>query len=339
MKRVVTVVTVAVVLLGVFAGCTPKQESSASGDWAWRRKVTFISPWGPGGGSGPTIRNIAPEVERVIGNPVEVVHQEGAGGLNGIVAANRQPPDGYTWVLATQTQVMLELQRRIPFSFREQFIPVARLVHSTNGLVVAAKTAVGRYSNFQEFLDDIRANPRSVTIGILSLTDNASIVQALGLGLGVSYGEIANLVRVVPYSSGSEMDAAMVGGHLDAAVGSPGDYEGLIQSGHVIPLIVMAERRLPSYPDVPATVPDFNIDATIGTWRGIFVRKGTPQAAIDAMEAALRQAWGSQAYQTFMEAEGFLERDSNFMGQEGFRNLVEEEFEELEELLKGLGEI
>jgi len=344
MKRIASVATIALVLavfgVGmVFAGAG-QQQAPASGEWKWTRKVTFISPWGPGGGSGPTIRLIVPEVEKVLGIPCEVVHQEGAGGLNGAIAAYKQPADGYTWLLATQSQILLDLQGMMPYDFKAEWIPVAKLVHSTNGLMASAKAAQGRYTDFKSFLAYIKANPKTVTCAMLSSggTDQACLYQTLALSLGVPISQVTDFVKITPYSGGSEIDAALVGGHIDACIAGPGDEAGLIESGDVIPLVVMAEKRLKSFPNIPATGQDFNIPAYIGTWRGIWAKKGTPQPAIDAMEKALKQAWNSKVYQDFCDNEGYSER-TGFEGQADFRKLVDSEYAVFADFLKTTGQL
>jgi tripartite-type tricarboxylate transporter receptor subunit TctC len=344
MKRIGSISLVAV-LLGVgmlFMACGKEQQGSqgaAAGEWKWTRKITFISPWGPGGGSGPTIRNIVPLVQEVIGIPCEVAHQEGAGGLNGAVAANRQPADGYTWLLATQSQILLDLQGQMPFDFKEEWIPVAKLVHSTNGLMASAKAASGKYTDWKSFIAYVKANPRTVSAAMLSSggTDMVCMYQTLSLALGVPIGQVNDYVKITPYSGGSEIDAALVGGHVDTAIGGPGDSAGLIESGDVIPLIVMAEKRMKSFPDIPCTG-EMGIPAYIGTWRGIWAKKGTPQAAIDAMEKALEKAYNMKPYQDFVDAEGYDER-TGFEGQADFKKLVDSEYNAFTDYFRSTGQL
>jgi tripartite-type tricarboxylate transporter receptor subunit TctC len=230
-------------------------KGAAPGAWKWERKVSFISPWGPGGGSGPTIRNIVPLVREVIGVPAEVQHVEGAGGANGAVFAERQPADGYTYLLATQSQIILDLQKTLPYDFKTEFIPIAKLVHSTNGLMASAKAMKGKYTDFKSFIAYAKAHPRELSCAMLSAggTDAASLTQELALSFGVPMNQVGNVVKIVSYGGGSEIDAALVGGHVHVAVAGSGDEAGLIESGDVVPLVVFAEKRMHSFPDIPTT--------------------------------------------------------------------------------------
>jgi tripartite-type tricarboxylate transporter receptor subunit TctC len=326
----------------VVLGCTKKESAPAAGSapaWKWERKVTFISPWGPGGGSGPTIRNIVPLVQEVIGVPCEVQHVEGAGGANGAIAAERQPADGYTWLLATQSQILRDLQGNLPYNFKDTWIPVGKLVHSTNGLMASKKAMQGKYTDFKSFIDYIKQNPKTVSVAMLSSggTDQASLYQTLALSLGIPMNQVADFVKIVPYGGGSEIDAALVGGHIDAAIAGPGDSAGLIESGDVVPLVVLADKRMKSFPDIPATG-ELGIPAYIGTWRGIWAKTGTPQAAIDAMAVALEKAWNMPPYQEFCDAEGYDER-TGYEGPADFKKLVDAEYAAMGEFLKATGQI
>lgn len=334
------IVIAALLAPAVFAaGQQGSQSSSASGEWKWERKVTFISPWGPGGGSGPTIRLIVPEVEKVIKVPCEVQHIEGAGGATGAIAGQRQPADGYNFLLATQSQILLDLQGSLPFNFKEEFIPVGKLVHSTNGLMGSAKALQGKFSDFKGFINYVKANPKTITCAMLSSggTDQASLYQLLSLSLGVPINQVTDYVKITPYGDGAEIDAALVGGHIDACIAGPGDEAGLIESGDVIPLVVLSETRLKSFPNIPCTG-EMGIAAYIGTWRGIWAKKGTPQAAMTAMDKALREAWGSQAYQNFCHENGYDER-TGYESQEDFKKLVDSEYKVFEDFLKATGQL
>jgi tripartite-type tricarboxylate transporter receptor subunit TctC len=341
MKKIGKAVIAAVLFItlsaaAVFAGGSQQGQSGA---WKFDRKITFISPWGPGGGSGPTIRNLVPLVQEVLGVPCEVQHTEGAGGANGAIAAERQPADGYTWLLATQSQILLDLQSQLPYNFHDTWIPVGKLVHSTNAIIVSAKQMQGKYTDFKSFVSYIKAHPKVVSVAMLSSggTDQASLYQTMSLSLGVPMSQLADYIKIVPYGDGAEIDAALVGGHVDAAIAGPGDEAGLVEHGDVAILLVLSENRMHSFPDVPCSA-ELGINSYIGTWRGIWAKKSTPQAAIDAMEVALQKAWNMKPYQDFWVNEGYDER-TGFEGQAAFKKLVDDEYKAMEEYLKASGQI
>ena len=343
MKRIPSVTLIAGLLAVfcagmVFAAGGGQQQGANSGEWKWNRKITIISPWGPGGGIGPAIRNLLPELEKIVGVPCEVQHVEGAGGLTGTVFAQRQPADGYIFVAGTQSTVGLDIRGQLGFDFRKEFVPVGKLVHATKGIIASRKATQGMFTDFPSFLEYIKAHPGELSVGMRSPggSDEVSLIETLALALKVSIADARRYLKVVPFSGGAEQDAALVGGHVHTTVQGLNESPGLVQSGDAIPIVVFSEKRMKSYPDVPATGQDYNVASYIGTWRGIFAKKGTPQAAIDAMDKAMEKAWYTDSYQKFCANEGYLER-TGYEGQAGFKKLIDDEYNVMGEFLKAAG--
>jgi tripartite-type tricarboxylate transporter receptor subunit TctC len=262
-----------------------------------------------GGGADGTLRPLQPLLQDILGVPVEIVNVEGAGGANGINFAYRQPADGYTYTLTTQSIILLDLQKILPFDYQKELTPVAKLVHSTNLLIASRRAMTGKYSNFREMVAYAKAHPQELSCGMLTATgqDSVSMKQTLAAALGVSIPDVDKFIKTVSYGGGAELSAAMVGGHLTLGVAGAEEIRGLVESGDIVPLIAMSENRVSAVPDVPCTK-ELGINSYIGSWRAIYARTGTPQAAVDAMAAALKQAWDMPAYQDFMRQSGYLDR-------------------------------
>jgi tripartite-type tricarboxylate transporter receptor subunit TctC len=107
-----------------------------------------------------------------------------------------------------------------------------------------------------------------------------------------------------------------------------------VESGDIIPLIAMSENRVGAVPDVPCTK-ELGIDSFVGSWRAIYARTNTPQAAVDAMAVALKQAWDSPDYQDFMRQSGYLDRPG-YAGQAETLELQTQEYEVFEQYLKDI---
>lgn len=320
-------------------GEAAKEENTeaAADDWKWERKVTIVCPWGVGGGADGTLRPLQPILEKELGVPVEIVNVEGAGGANGIDFTYKQPADGYTFVLGTQSHIMLDLQKILPVDFKAEFRPVSKLVHSINIIASSKKAMEGKYTNFDEFITYAKEHPQELTCGMLTATgaDSVSLKQTLAGGLGCSITEVEQYVKIVNYSSGSELSSAMVGGHININITGADEIKGLIESGDIVPLISMSENRMSSYPNMECTG-DHKIDSYVGTWRGIFCRKDTPDAAVNSMAAALKKAWDSPEYQEFLKNASYLDREG-YADAADFQKLIDSEYVTFEEYLKGAG--
>ena len=306
-------------------------------DWTWERKVTLVCPWGVGGGADGTLRPLQPLLEEELGVPVEIVNVEGAGGANGVNYAYKQPADGYTYMLGTQSLIMLDLQKILPMDFKAEFIPVSKLVHSILIVGSSAKAMEGKYTNFDEFIEYAKNHPQELSCGMLTATgaDSVAMKQTLAGGLGCDVTEVENYVKIVSYSSGSEMSSAMAGGHIHISISGVDEVKGLIDSGDIVPLISLSEERMSTYPEIECTG-EKGIDSYIGTWRGIFCRTDTPAAAVKAMDEAIKKAWERPDYQEFLKNAVYLDREGYQTGSE-FQNLIDQEYTTFEDYLKGAG--
>jgi tripartite-type tricarboxylate transporter receptor subunit TctC len=342
MKRTVLSTFVGLAVL-ILAGCGSGKSSgdnsraAADGSWKWERKVTLVCPWGVGGGADGTLRPLQPLLQDILGVPVEIVNVEGAAGANGVNFAYRQPADGYTYTLTTQSIILLDLQKILPFDYQKELTPVAKLVHSTNLLIASKKAMAGKYSNFQEMVAYAKAHPQELSCGMLTATgqDSVSMKQTLATALGVSIPEVDKFIKTVSYGGGAELSSAMVGGHLTLGVAGAEEIRGLVESGDIVPLIAMSENRVSAVPDVPCTK-ELGIESYIGSWRAIYARTGTPQGAVDSMAAALKQAWDMPAYQEFMQQSGYLDR-SGYANQQETLALQSAEYTVFEQYLKDIG--
>src|SRR2546428_3607607 len=74
------------------------------------RPITFIVPWGAGGGTDATARIIGSLLEKELGQPVTVVNRTGGNGVVGHAAIASAPPDGYTIGMATVEISMMHWQ-------------------------------------------------------------------------------------------------------------------------------------------------------------------------------------------------------------------------------------
>ncbi|NLC32432.1 MAG: tripartite tricarboxylate transporter substrate binding protein [Clostridiales bacterium] len=320
MKKLVSILLAALLLVGVF--------SVASAEWKFERKVDIVCPWGVGGGADSTIRPMASLLKDIIGQQVDGLNVEGGGGVNGVEFTYKQPADGYTYMIGTQSLIMQDLQGNLSMDYKDEFIPVAKLVHSIN-IIAGSKKAmdVKGYSTFSGMIDYVKDHPFEVSVGMLTATgaDGASLRQALE-GLDV---------LEVSYAAGAEMNAALMGGHIDMMITGTDEIQGLIESGDVIPLVALVQNRMKLYPDMESTG-ELGIDSYIGTWRGIFAKKGTPQEAIDALVDAIAVAVENPLWQEFL-VQGAYDERPGFETGDAFLNLFDNEYAVFTEYLQEEG--
>jgi tripartite-type tricarboxylate transporter receptor subunit TctC len=304
-KRFASIMGLALIAILAFTGCAkPAETTPATGEtpaaeaFKFDRKIELVCPWGAGGGADTTLRAFASALEKEVGVPVVVNNVEGGGGVQGSEYTYKQPADGYTYMIGTQSLILVNIQKLMSFDYVEEFVPVTRLVHDTNILVASSKAP---YKNFKELIEYIKANPGKVKVGVLTITgvDAFMVKQTFELA-GVD-------VPMIAFNNGAELNAAIIGGHIDLSVAGPAESKGLIESGDMIGIVAAAESRLSMLPDVETTT-EQGIESLLGPMRGILAKKGTPEEAIKAFEAAAEKAVASTEFQDWAKANSLDQR-------------------------------
>ena len=124
------VLTVALLVAGLICSAANAQEYP-------NRPIRIIVPFSPGGAvDGPT-RAIAQELSKQLKQPVFIENKPGAGATIGADLVAKSPADGYTLLLASQTNaISASLYKKLPYDSIEDFEPISLLGREPGVLVV-----------------------------------------------------------------------------------------------------------------------------------------------------------------------------------------------------------
>ncbi len=301
-------------------------EAAADQDWEFERKIEIVCPWGAGGAADMTLRAFTSALEKELDVPIVINNKSGAGGSTGVEYATKQPADGYTFLLCTPSPLLAQINGSSDLDVYGSIEPVTKLVHDIN-IIVTGKDSP--FQTFEELTKYIDENPGKVKCGVMAVTglDGLTVEQIFG-----------DKVETIAYNEGPEMNAAIIGGHIDLAVAGPSDCMALVQSKDMTPLLVAAEQRMtvPEYKDVPCTG-ELGIEAYLGPYRGIFAKKGTSEEAIAAFEAAAQKAANSEEFTKWMADQG-LDQRPGYQNREDFKKTWDEDYKLLTELVQSVGQ-
>lgn len=286
-----------VALTGCGSSAAHKKRAEASGDWTWEHNIEIICPWGTGGGADTTLRAFATALEKEIGVKVVINNKSGAGGVTGVQFASLQPADGYTYLLCTQSPMLAQITGATNFDVYGSIRPLCKLVHDVN-VFVAGKDEP--YNNLEELKEYLKANPGSIKCGVMAIT---------GLDLACVQGVFNGEVKPVAYTEGSQLNANIIGGHINLGCEGPAEVSAMVESGDMKVIGVCTDKHLtlPGWENVQTTA-DINNKTTYGPSRGIFYIPGTPDAAIKAFEAAAEKAVASNSFKEFCKQQGLDQR-------------------------------
>lgn len=291
------------------------------------RNIEYVIGWGAGGGSDIFGRIINIPVRRELKTNVTVVNMPGAASAVAMEYVQQQPADGYTVFGCTSELVSNQLQGRTKYTYKD-FTPIIR-AHVDVGTIQAVPN--DNFKNWNDFVAFAKKSDRKVRLGG---TGAASFDQIASYIVLDSAG-IADRVTYIPFESAGEMHAALMGGHIDAIYEEPGVTLDLIEAGKMIPLIVFTAKRLEKFPEVPAAG-ELGYEIPPMLWRGIMVKKGTPQEIVDLLEKAYVKAMQNPIYKSF-EENRLLNLFPGFLDSKDFEKDLEREYKMYQKVVQKLG--
>ena len=294
---------IAALCLSVFANLALAQADYPS------KPVKIISPFPPGGTSDVMARMVADELTKALKQPFLVENRGGAGGTIGTESGAKAAPDGYT-IMQTgvgQNAVAHGLNPKLAYDSLRDFIHITQVNYGPNVLVVHPSQP---FKTVKELVDYGKANPGKLSYG---LTHAASGHMAMELfkqaasTCAPKQKDCKGLFMVgIPYRGGGPMMTDILGGQIPLMFINQDTALPHVKAGKLRALAVSSLQRNPLYPDVPTLAESGYPGFSALSWSGISVPKGTPQAIVDKLEAAIATAMKSPAVKARMDNIGFV---------------------------------
>ncbi|MEW6661024.1 MAG: tripartite tricarboxylate transporter substrate binding protein [Bacillota bacterium] len=318
----VLMVSVALTGCGTKQAEQPKQEAPKYPE----RPVEVIVGWGAGGGTDVFARSLTKPLSNILGQPMPVKNMPGASATVAADYVAQQPADGYTvWAMTSTCLPVNVALGRAPHP-ADTYIPVARLQDDVGMLHVNANSPLKTIEDVIEY-----AKKNNLKVGGTGAVSHDEVVVALwadAAGIPVTY---------VPYERAGDMHAALMGGHIDAMYEEMGPVAGLVKAGNIKPVLAFSKSKIRGFDDLPIA-PDKGWNITLGLWRGIMVKKGTPDHVVKALQAAIEKAKDDPEYKA-MEAERYLDLVPGYLKGDDFKKNIEDSINTYISALKKLGHI
>lgn len=282
MKRLITL-AVSASLLGMSAGPVAAQEFP-------EKDIRFVV-WSSAGSPLDTMmRQLGRQLSEELGVEVPVENRTGGSGAVAMSYVMTQPADGYTVLSTTASMTFTMAKGDVPFS-PDNFVVLRALQAEPSAVAVRAESELQDMDDFVEYLQE---NPNGLRIGGYA---SAGFHQFTFYRL---QQEADFEAAWIPFDGGNEAALALLGGHLDAAVLTPSSATAQIESGEFRLLGISTEERDEYFPDTP-TFKEQGYDVVESIWRGVMVKEGTPDEAIERLVAAISNVEQSEEWQEFMK--------------------------------------
>ena len=242
------------------------------------------------------MRIIAQELGKRLGQQVVIENKPGAGATIGTEMAAKSPADGYTLLLASQTNaISATLYPKLPFDPVEDFAPISLLGREPGVLVVHPALPVW---SFEDFIAYARSRPGQL--------DYASSGNGSGQHLFMAMlATMAGLKLVhVPYKGSGQATTDLLGGQILVSIPGSAGMVGHIKAGKLRALAVTGSKRSPQLPEVPTVAESGLPGYEAYVWMGLLAPRGTPPAIIDRLHGELRQVLATDEVRTYMTNAG-----------------------------------
>jgi tripartite-type tricarboxylate transporter receptor subunit TctC len=236
------------------------------------RPVRIIVGFAAGGSADIAARLMGQWLSERLGQQFVIENRTGAGGNIATEAVVHAAPDGYTLLMATDTNATnATLYNKL--NFIRDIAPVAGIIRVPNVMVVNPSFPA---TTVPEFIAYAKANLGKVSMASGGVgTGNRLSGELFKMMAGV------NMIHV-PYRGEAPALADMLGGQVQVIFGTvPGTIE-YIRSGRLRPLAVTTATRSEALPDIPA-VGDFLPGYESVGWFGVGVPTHTPTEIIDKL--------------------------------------------------------
>jgi len=261
------------------------------------RPISFICPWGAGGGTDQVARMLAVFLEKDLGQPVTVVNRTGGGGAVGHTAGATAAPDGHTMTIVTVEITMMHWMGLAKVNYKD-FKPVALLNFDPAGVNVRTDAP---WKNLKELLDYAKANPGKLKA---TGTGKGGIWDLARAGMLKTAGISIDAIPWVPSEGAAPGLAELVAGGIQVVTCSLPEARSMIEAKRVRALAIMGDKRADLFPDVP-TLRELGIPWSMGAWRGVGVPKDTSDDVVKVLEKSLEKAVASAEFKNFMVKNGF----------------------------------
>jgi len=171
-----------------------------------------------------------------------VNNRPGGSGTIGFSYLINKKGDSHVIAGATPMIVSGKLQGRLPGNHRDA-ITVLMIV-AIDELMLSVRSE-SPYKTVEEFVNAARAKPGQLTVGGTGTHNEDHIFAHL-------FEQAAKIkLKYVPFNSGGEVTAALMGGHIDGGIMNPNEIVAQVEANKAKNLAVAARKRMTGAPDVP----------------------------------------------------------------------------------------
>jgi tripartite-type tricarboxylate transporter receptor subunit TctC len=271
---------VVIVLLGWGMGYSQEDISKYPS-----KPITYIVPIPPGTGTDLSVRLMAKELEKQLGQTIVVVNKPGAALTIGTAAVASAKPDGYTIGFSGGPPLFFTpLLEKVPYHPLKDLRMVTQFGGFNFGVIVKGDSP---FKSFKDLINYARQNPKKLTYGTTGTNSMPHITMER-----IAKQENVQITHI-PFKGTPESQTALLGGHILAASGDFGS--SLVESGETRVLMLLKEEKSAEYPQVPI-LKDMGYNLPYPMFIGVITSKAVPDGIVAKLDQAFAKAMKEPAF-------------------------------------------
>lgn len=293
------------------------------------RPINMIIPYGPGGATDISARNIAEALGAAVGEPLVMVNRTGAGGATGSVMVKNADADGYTMLFARvgSHSVSPAMKATLPYTL-DDFTFVG--VYEINPVACAVSASSDITS-----MEDLVAKAKEGGVSYSS-SGVGSMLHLAGAMVLKSFGveKPTETVVHIPLKGGGEAATAVLAGTATFICTNSSALASFVANQQLRPIMVTTAEPVAGF-DAPtaASLGHPELEKLVG-WTGVAGPAGLPEDITAAWRGWLATATEDAAFREKMQAAGSVIR---LMSPEESEAFIKDQYENFRALVDELG--
>jgi tripartite-type tricarboxylate transporter receptor subunit TctC len=263
------------------AALTAPFAARAETNWP-TKPIRIVVPFNPGGAIDALVRVIADGLTTRLGQQVLVDPKPGANTIVGSEIVARAAPDGYTFLITTNSTHTNNptLYARLPFDPAKELIPVSLISLGTILVVVKADAP---FSDLRGMAAWVKGLGRPATYGSWGIGSSGHLY---GLMFEKALG--GGLYNHVPYRGDVPALQDVANGALDITWASPTSAKAQIAAGRVKPLAVAGSKRSASMPELGTFAEQLIAGFDLSLFVAAYAPAGTPSEIVGRLQREIK---------------------------------------------------
>lgn len=267
------------------------------------KTIRLIVPYGSGGGVDVVARTVADYISNKMGKTVVVENRAGAGGNVGSGFVVKAEPDGYTLLVASNSNaVNNSLYKNMAYDASKDLTPIT-LIGTVPMVLLVSPTISPK--TVTEVVALARAKPGSLNVG----SGGSGTGEHLAFEMFKRQNNID--AQHVPYRGGSAVYTDLMGGQIQLFFNNQLGASPYIRSGQLRAVGISGDQRSPQFPDLPTFAEQGFKDFKAFVWWGIMGPAGIPQERLNEINKLFTTAIHSPEVRARLESLGAVPAGSS----------------------------